>query len=111
MSYACILKANSHSMSGGSIWASLKVSMLGFIVSSDIVRYDTNPPAVQKQQWHSREAQIELPLIRALMFVVHFVHAHVTALSHYICFFYLYQLNKKSATLFLEIIPKFFRYQ
>ena len=28
-----------------------------------VVRYDINPPAIQKQQWHSREAQIELPLI------------------------------------------------
>jgi hypothetical protein len=27
-------------------------------VSSHIVRYDTNPLAIQKQQWHSREAQI-----------------------------------------------------
>jgi hypothetical protein len=32
-------------------------------VSSHIVRYNTSPPAIQKQQWHSREAQIELPLI------------------------------------------------
>jgi hypothetical protein len=32
-------------------------------VSSHIVRYDTNPPAIQKQQWHSRKAQIEPPLI------------------------------------------------
>jgi hypothetical protein len=51
-------------------------------VSSHILRYeyDTNPPAIQKQQWHSREAQIELPLnesecewafrIRALIFVL-----------------------------------------
>jgi hypothetical protein len=32
-------------------------------VSSHIVRYETNPPAMQKQdQWHSREAQIEPPL-------------------------------------------------
>ena len=29
---------------------------------SHIVRYDTNPPAIQKQHWHSREAQIEPPL-------------------------------------------------
>ena len=42
--------------------------------SSHIVRYDTDPPAIQKQQCHSREAQIELPLfecafrIRALNF-------------------------------------------
>jgi hypothetical protein len=32
-------------------------------VSSHIVRYDTNPPAIQKQQWHWREVQIEPPLI------------------------------------------------
>jgi hypothetical protein len=32
-------------------------------VSSHIERYDTSPPAIQKQQCHSREAQIELPLI------------------------------------------------
>jgi hypothetical protein len=34
-------------------------------VSSHIVRYDTNPPVIQKQHchWYSREAQIELPLI------------------------------------------------
>jgi hypothetical protein len=25
------------------------------------VRYATSPPAIQKQQWHLREAQIELP--------------------------------------------------
>ena len=43
------------------------VSMLflkSWRMSSHIVRYDTNPPAIQKQQWHSREAQIELPLIQ-----------------------------------------------
>jgi hypothetical protein len=32
-------------------------------VSSHIVRYGTNPPAIQKQHWHSREALIEPPLI------------------------------------------------
>jgi hypothetical protein len=31
-------------------------------MSSHIVRYDTNPPAIQKQHRHSREAQIEPPL-------------------------------------------------
>jgi hypothetical protein len=31
-------------------------------MSSHMVRYDTNSPAIQKQQWHSREAQIESPL-------------------------------------------------
>jgi hypothetical protein len=43
-----------------------RVSMLflnSWRVSSHIVRYDTSPPAIQKQQWHSREAQIESPLI------------------------------------------------
>jgi hypothetical protein len=42
------------------------VSMLflnSWRVSSHIVRYDTNPPAIQKQYWHSREAHIEPPLI------------------------------------------------
>jgi hypothetical protein len=33
------------------------------IMSSHRVRYDTSPPAIQKQHWHSREAQIEPPLI------------------------------------------------
>ena len=33
------------------------------MVSSHIVRYDTDPPAIQKQHWHSREAQVEPPLI------------------------------------------------
>jgi hypothetical protein len=32
-------------------------------VSNHIARYDTSPPAIQKQHWHSREAQIEPPLI------------------------------------------------
>jgi hypothetical protein len=32
-------------------------------VSSHIVRYDTNPTAIQKQNWHWRKAQIEPPLI------------------------------------------------
>jgi hypothetical protein len=32
-------------------------------VSSHIVGYDTNPPAIQKQQLHSREAQIDPPFI------------------------------------------------
>jgi hypothetical protein len=41
------------------------VSMLflnSWRVSSHTVRYDTNAPAIQKQHWHSREAQIEPPL-------------------------------------------------
>jgi hypothetical protein len=43
-----------------------RVSMLflnSWRVSSHIVRYDTTPPAIQKQHCHSREAQIEPPLI------------------------------------------------
>jgi hypothetical protein len=44
-------------MSGGSIWASMEGEY------SHIVRYDTNPPAIQKQHWNSIEAQIEPPLI------------------------------------------------
>jgi hypothetical protein len=28
-------------------------------VHRHVVRYDTNPPAIQKQHWHSREVQIE----------------------------------------------------
>jgi hypothetical protein len=43
-----------------------RVSMLfwnSWRVSSHIVRYDTSPPAIQKQHWHSREAQIQPPLI------------------------------------------------
>ena len=32
-------------------------------VSSHIVMYDTNPQAIQKQHSHSKEAQIEPPLI------------------------------------------------
>jgi hypothetical protein len=42
------------------------VSMLflnSWRVSRHIVRYDSNPPAIQKQHWHSREAQIEPPHI------------------------------------------------
>jgi hypothetical protein len=97
-SYARILKAHSHSMSGGSIRVSLECQCCFWIaaglrpytkssltlnewrfnlsfswmsmlflnscrVSSHIVRYDTNPPAIQKQHWHWREAQIEPPLI------------------------------------------------
>jgi hypothetical protein len=42
------------------------VSMLflnSWRVSRHIGRYDTSPPAVKNSKWHSREAQIELPLI------------------------------------------------
>ena len=34
----------------------------GEYIGSHIVRYETNPPAIQKQHWRSREAQIEPPL-------------------------------------------------
>jgi hypothetical protein len=64
--YSCILKTHSHSKSGGSIWASLECQCCFWIaawrMSSHIVRYDTNPPAIQKLQCHSREAQIKPPL-------------------------------------------------
>jgi hypothetical protein len=49
-----------------SIWASLECQCYFWIAGwwvVTLVRYDINPPAIQKQQWHSREAQIELPLI------------------------------------------------
>jgi hypothetical protein len=42
------------------------VSMLFFNrwrVSNHIVRYGTNPPAIQKQKWHLKKAPIEPPLI------------------------------------------------
>jgi hypothetical protein len=59
-----ILKAHSYSMSGGSIWASLECQCCFWIAGwySHIESYDTNPSAIQKQQWQSREAQIEPPL-------------------------------------------------
>jgi hypothetical protein len=38
----------------------LPLSVNSWKVSSHIVKYDTNPPAIQK---HSQEAQIELPFI------------------------------------------------
>jgi hypothetical protein len=52
-------------------------------VRSHIVRYDTNPPAIQKHHWHSREAQIERPLfeyewafrVQALVFNIWVSHA------------------------------------
>jgi hypothetical protein len=69
ITYACILKAHSrsysYSMSGGSIWPSLECQccfLNSWRVSSHIVSYDTNPPTIQKQHWHSREGQIEPPL-------------------------------------------------
>jgi hypothetical protein len=45
-------------MSGGSM-----LFLNSWRVSSYTVSYDTNPPAIQKEHWHSREAQIEPPLI------------------------------------------------
>jgi hypothetical protein len=42
-------------------WVSMQF-LNSWRVSSHIVSYDTSPPAIQKQQWHSREAHIELPL-------------------------------------------------
>jgi hypothetical protein len=33
---------------------------------SSLLEYGHNPPAIQKQHWHSREAQIELPLIECV---------------------------------------------
>ena len=41
-------------------------------MSSHIVRYDTYPPAIQKQHWHSREAQIEPPLFECMWEVYNF---------------------------------------
>jgi hypothetical protein len=60
-------------------------------VSSRIVRYDTNPPAIQKHHWHSREAQIEPPLfeyewafrIQALVFNIWVSHALEMAIHFY----------------------------
>jgi hypothetical protein len=39
-------------------WVSMLFST-SWRVSSHMVRYDTNPPAIQNQHWHSREVQIE----------------------------------------------------
>jgi hypothetical protein len=62
----CILKAHSHSLNEWRFNLSFSwVSTLflnNWSVNSHIVRYDTNPAAIQKQHWHSREAQIEPPL-------------------------------------------------
>ena len=59
------LHSQSHSMRGGSIWAFLECHCCFWIAGGWVysVRYDTNPPAIQKEHWHSREAQIEPPLI------------------------------------------------
>jgi hypothetical protein len=60
--YARILKAHSHSMSGGSIWSSLECQCC-FWIAGGLVSYLTmwlltpQAPAIQKQHWHSREAQ------------------------------------------------------
>jgi hypothetical protein len=70
-SNARILKAHSysHSMSGSSIWASLECHCC-FWIAGGLVSYltmwlllTTHPLAIQKQHWHSKEAQIEPPLI------------------------------------------------
>jgi hypothetical protein len=47
-------------------WVSMQTMLFlrnSWRVSSHMVRYDTSPPTIQKQQWHSSEAHIELPLI------------------------------------------------
>jgi hypothetical protein len=51
------LRLNLHSLS-------VSVSELLEYGRSSVVPYyvTTHPPAIQKQHWHSREAQIELPL-------------------------------------------------
>jgi hypothetical protein len=62
-----------------------RVSMLflnSWRVSSHIVRYDTSPPAIQKQQWHSREAQIELPLIECECEWAFRIRAILSGVSH-----------------------------
>ena len=60
-----ILKVHSHSMSEDSIWAALE--WLRFLKSwrvSVAPQYlITFPPAIQKPQWRTREAQIEPQLI------------------------------------------------
>jgi hypothetical protein len=60
---ACILKAHSHSMSGSSIWDSLDCHCCFWMASDEPYHVTTHPPAIQKQHWQSREAQIEPPLI------------------------------------------------
>jgi hypothetical protein len=65
---ARILKAHLHSLSEGSIWASPECQCC-FWIAGGLVSYltrwlvTTHPPAIQKQHWHPREAQIEPPLI------------------------------------------------
>jgi hypothetical protein len=46
------------------LFLSVNAFLNSWKLSSHIVRYDTNPPAIQKQHHgHSRKAQIEPPLI------------------------------------------------
>jgi hypothetical protein len=65
---ARILKAHSLSLSGSSMirLSFSRVSMLflnSWRVSAVPYYVTTHPPAIQKQHWHSRETQIEPPLI------------------------------------------------
>jgi hypothetical protein len=70
-------------------------------VSSHRVRYNTNPPTIQKQQWHSSEAQNEPPLtececewafrIRALDILI-----TVSTLTDYKQLFHLFKRENKS---------------
>jgi hypothetical protein len=61
---------------------SLSVSVVPYYVTN-------HPPAIQKQHWHSREAQIEPPLIecewafriQALEFNAHILKAHLHSMS------------------------------
>jgi hypothetical protein len=46
------------------VWVSM-LFLNSWRVSSHIVRYETNPPVIQKQHWHSSEAQIEPPLFES----------------------------------------------
>jgi hypothetical protein len=55
-------------MSGGSIWASLECQCCFWIAGglesyTILCDYPPSSYSIQKQYWHSREAQIELPLI------------------------------------------------
>ena len=65
--YVRVLKAHSHlhSMSGGSIWASLEYHRRFWIARGLMLHLsDYSPPAFQKWQWQSQEAQIEPPLVK-----------------------------------------------
>ena len=63
--YARILKAHSHTKSGGSIWASFECQCC-FWIAGGLVSYLTMSlftlQLFKKQHWQSREAQIERPL-------------------------------------------------